>query len=107
MAYGREGHREIVERNCDMAKKLGDWLDRSGKFKLLAPVRMNVLCFTLTNNPTTANIQNLLARVRDDGRAFFTPTVYKGTPGIRCAVSNWLTNENDIDITIKALTQLA
>jgi glutamate/tyrosine decarboxylase-like PLP-dependent enzyme len=103
MAYGREGHREIVERNCAMAQKLGAWLEKSDKFKLLAPVRMNVICFTLTKG----EVKPFLDKVRDDGRAFFTPTVYKGTPAIRCAISNWLTTENDIDITIEALTQLA
>ena len=103
MAYGREGHREIVERNCALAAKLGAWLQQSDKFKLLAPVRMNVICFTLGSG----DVKSFLDKVRDDGRAFFTPTVYKGTPAIRAAVSNWLTTEADIDITIKALQDLS
>ncbi len=103
MAYGREGHREIVERNCAMAAKLGEWLDTSPKFKLLAPVRMNVVCFTLA----TGEVKPFLDKIRDDGRAYFTPTTYRGTPAIRAAVSNWLTTENDINITIQALDQLA
>jgi hypothetical protein len=37
---------------------------------------------------------------------FFTPTLYKGTPAIRAAVSNWLTSENDINIAIEVLRQL-
>jgi len=102
MAYGREGHREIVERNCAMAQKLGEWLDQSSRFKLLAPVRMNVICFTLAKG----DVKPFLDKVRDDGRVFFTPTVYKGTPAIRCAVSNWLTTDNDIDITIQALSEI-
>lgn len=103
MAYGREGHREIVERNCALAAKLGAWLEQSGKFKLLAPVRMNVVCFTLK----TGEVKPFLDKVRDDGRAFFTPTNYKGVTAIRAAISNWLTSETDIDITIKALQDLA
>jgi len=103
MAYGREGHREIVERNCAMAQKLGAWLENSEKFRLLAPVRMNVICFTLAKG----EVKPFLDKIRDDGRAFFTPTVFKGTPGIRCAVSNWLTTDNDIDITIQALTDVS
>jgi len=107
MAYGREGYREIVEGNCAMAAKFAAWIGNSDAFVLLAPVKMNVVCFTLAGNKSAADIKNFLDKVRDDGRAFFTQTVYKGTPGIRAAVSNWLTSENDIDITTQALEQLS
>lgn len=106
MAYGREGHREIVERNCAMAARLGDWIATSVKYRLLAPVRMNVVCFTLSQTTDMTGIRKFLDRVRDDGRVFFTPTLYKGTPAIRAAVSNWLTSENDINIAIEVLRQL-
>src|SRR6185436_17139231 len=98
---GKEGHAEIVERNCAMAEKLGSWISTSSKFKLLAPVRLNVDCFTLNKEAARPEeIKNFLSRVRDDGRAFFTPTVYNNVPAIRAAISNWLTEGNDIDITI-------
>ena len=107
MAYGKEGHQEIVERNCEMAKKLGEWVDLSSKFKLLAPVRMNVICFTLNNQSVSADdIKTFLAKVRDDGRVFFTPTFYRGVNGIRAAISNWQTEDRDIDIAIQALTEI-
>jgi glutamate/tyrosine decarboxylase-like PLP-dependent enzyme len=107
MAYGREGYKEIVERNCRVAFKLTDLLKNSDKFRLLAPTRMNVLCFTLSNaNVSAEDIKTFLAAVRDDGRAHFTPTVYNGIPGIRAAVSNWQTEDHDIDITFQALTEV-
>lgn len=107
MAYGKEGHRDIVEHNCDMATLLGQWITASSDFKLLAPVRMNVVCFTLKeDNLTFARLQQFLAAVRDHGKVFFTPTVYKGTPGIRAALSNWQTTEEDIRITTQALTEV-
>ena len=104
MAYGKEGHREIVERNCSNAVLLGEGLSLSGKFRLLAPVRMNVVCFTLAaSNTSLDTIQRFLAIVRDDGRVFFTPTVYKGIPAIRAAVSNWQTEHTDIEVALTAL----
>lgn len=106
VAYGKDGYREIVERNCAMAEKLGSWISSSGKYKLLAEVRMNVVCFTLSGNVTSDDVNNLLIRIRDDGRVFFTPTNYKGTPAIRAAISNWQTGDKDIDVAIQVLNKL-
>jgi glutamate/tyrosine decarboxylase-like PLP-dependent enzyme len=107
MAYGRDGYREIVERNCHVAFKLGELLQNSNKFRLLAPVRMNVICYTLAHaNVSADDTRAFLNAVRDDGRAYFTPTVYKGVPAIRAAVSNWLTGDEDVEITYKALVEV-
>ncbi len=108
VAYGREGYQEIVERNCAAAHQLGEYIQQSDTFRLLASVRMNVVCFTLAGREQTmAEIQQFLAAVRDNGQAFFTPTIYKGTPGIRAAVSNWLTTLADIEIAFSAITKIA
>lgn len=106
VAYGREGHAEIVERNCHCAHYLGEAIKRSGDFKLLAPVRMNVVCFTLKEDLTFETIQEYLAAIRDDGRVFFTPTLYKGVPAIRAAISNWQTSTEHMDTAFTVLTEV-
>jgi len=106
MAYGKEGHREIVERNCRLAKKLGDWIYASEAYTLLAPVRMNVVCFTVEEGKSIEGIKSFLDRIRDDGRVYFTPTVYKGVPAIRAALSNWQTEEEDISLVIEVLKEM-
>jgi glutamate/tyrosine decarboxylase-like PLP-dependent enzyme len=107
MAYGKEGHREIVERNCSLAKKLGDWIYTSETYTLLAPVRMNVVCFTIQEEGISMErVKVLLDRIRDDGRVYFTPTVYKGVPAIRAALSNWQTEEKDIIMAIEVLKEM-
>ncbi len=108
VAYGKEGHREIVERNCEAAHYLGSLLENSSDFKLLASVRMNVVCFTLREGDVSMEtVKTFLSAVRDDGRVFFTPTVYKGTPAIRAAISNWLTTTDDIDLAFEVLNSVA
>ncbi|MBS1506670.1 MAG: aspartate aminotransferase family protein [Bacteroidetes bacterium] len=108
MAYGKEGHREIVERNCACAALLGERIKASYSYKLLAPVRMNIVCFTINQNNISGDaIRALLNAVRDDGRAFFTPTVYQGIPAIRAAFSNWMTQKEDVEIAWTALTEIA
>ncbi len=106
-AYGRDGYRDIVERNCDQAGWLGDQISQSAQFRLLAPVRLNVVCFTLAGEPTAAVVDRFLTKVRDDGRVFLTPTVYQGIPGIRAAFSNWQTTERDLEIIWQALQEMA
>ncbi len=107
MAYGKNGHAEIVERNCACAKLLGDKIESSENFNLLAPVRMNVVCFSVKrNNISMDEVRSFLNLVRDDGRAFFTPTMYNGVPGIRAAFSNWLTETRDVEIAWQALNEV-
>lgn len=103
MAYGSEGYREIVERNCELARALEIRLSGDSDFQVLAPVSMNVVCFTLSDADKQQDIGGYLKRLRDDGRTYLSPTVYKGTPGIRAAITNWRTESQDIDITFKAL----
>jgi len=98
LAYGRSGYREIVERNCALARLLGDRVRTSAGFRLLAPVRLNVVCFTLAGETGSDQVRDFLARVRDDGRVFLTPTTFRGEAGIRAAFSNWRTREEDIEI---------
>ena len=107
LAYGRSGYRDIVERNCTQARWLGEKIKQSAEFKLLAPVRLNCVCFTLANEPDLPTIQNYLATVRDDGRIFLTPTIYKGQPAIRAAFSNWQTEQHDLEICWEVLVDLA
>jgi glutamate/tyrosine decarboxylase-like PLP-dependent enzyme len=104
MAYGKDGYRDIVERNCEVASNLGKQIEESGDFRLLAPVRMNVVCFTI-NKPglTMEDMRKFLGAVRDDGRVFFTPTLYKGTPAIRAAISNWQTEVEDAKLAFEVL----
>src|SRR5688572_6402656 len=107
VAYGKEGHREIVERNCDVAHYFGELIKSSEDFTLLAPVNMNVVCFTLKDENLTADtIRKFLEAVRDDGRIFFTPTVLKGIPAIRAAISNWLTKREDVDLAFKVINSV-
>lgn len=103
MAYGRAGYRTIVEETSNLAQYLAAKIDASPHFSLLAPVRLNGLCFTLTqtglNQPLTiTDIRQYLDLVKQDGRLFLTPTVYQNQPAMRISITNWRTTKADIDI---------
>ncbi|MFJ6796657.1 pyridoxal phosphate-dependent decarboxylase family protein [Streptomyces sp. NPDC091268] len=104
-AYGRRGHREIVERDIACARALGEDLARGPEFTVLAPVRLNVVCFTLAENPTPARLTAL--REAAAAEVFVTPTVYAGTPALRAAFSNWRTTQADVRRAAQALRTAA
>ena len=108
VAYGADGYREIVEANCACAALLGERIAESSQFRLLAPVRMNVVSFTLQQqNPSHDQVTTFLGRLRDSGQAFLTPTIYKNTPGMRAAFSNWRTTPGDVEIAWQAMLEAA
>ncbi|GAB2954903.1 pyridoxal phosphate-dependent decarboxylase family protein [Nonomuraea fastidiosa] len=104
-AYGREGHAEIVRRDIALAARLGERLAAMPAYRLLAPVRLNVVCFTLASAPE--HIAEVARAVAETGEALLTTTEYAGVPALRAAFSNWRTTEADVDRVAKALERAA
>ncbi|MFD1932402.1 pyridoxal phosphate-dependent decarboxylase family protein [Nonomuraea mangrovi] len=92
-AYGREGHKEIVERCLACARTLGQAVEATAGLRLLAPVRLNVVCFTLEHDPTPQRLAALAEAAAPE--VFLTPTVLDGVPALRAAFSNWRTTPSD------------
>src|SRR5207302_496727 len=107
VAYGRDGHREIVERCVSLARDLGARLDGSPHWRLLAPVRLNVVCFAPAEDGTQDRIDALVRAIAEDGTTFLTQTVYDGHPALRAAFSNWRTTPADVDRVFAALERVA
>ena len=95
-SYGREGQADIVKRNIDCARDFGDLIQASPQLELLAPVRLNIVCFAVRGCEDAGAVQEVLLRLRDSGEAFLTPTLYLGRWGVRAAFSNWRTTAADV-----------
>jgi glutamate/tyrosine decarboxylase-like PLP-dependent enzyme len=85
MAYGRKGYQEIVDKNISWAKQFGELIENSNDFKLLAPVRLNTVCFTLKDGVKEDEVGRFLEKLNDTGKVFMTPTFYNQHNGIRAA----------------------
>ncbi|MNE67855.1 hypothetical protein D3C80_1634890 [compost metagenome] len=97
--------RDMVERNVQLAKLLGQELTASEGFHLLAPVNLNVVCFALKDNKgdAVAARDRFIARLDRHGIVRCTPTYYHGQPGIRAALVNWMTQERDIHLALESM----
>ena len=106
MAYGKSGYRELVGRCCSLAQSMGEGIERSSRFELLTPVRLNIVCFALrgANNDQR---DLFLEKLKEDGQVLLTPTFFGGKPAIRAAFANWSTSERDIPIILDALERCA
>jgi glutamate/tyrosine decarboxylase-like PLP-dependent enzyme len=81
-------------------------IEQMPNFDLLAPVRLNIVCFTL-HDANTAQRDRFLGRLKEDGRVLLTPTFFAGKPAIRAAFVNWSTSEQDIPLILNALERCA
>lgn len=110
VAYGREGYREIVERDVRLARRLGERLDASSGFELAAPVRFNVVCFTprgeMDDGERSRRVAEIVRRLCERGVVFLTPTTWAGRACLRAALVNWRTTEADVDRTVDELEEV-
>ncbi|HFB66351.1 MAG TPA: aspartate aminotransferase family protein [Aeromonadales bacterium] len=110
MAYGKKGYEEMVERACELALFLGHKLEQNSHFKLLSPVRMNGICFTVLIKGQIASekqIKVFLEKVIATGVLFLSPTLYKNQPALRISISNWQTEKKHIEKCWKCLLEAA
>ncbi|MEN2414056.1 pyridoxal phosphate-dependent decarboxylase family protein [Flavobacterium mesophilum] len=102
-AYGKDGFKDIVENSAALAMHFANCLIETGSFELLAPIRLNNVCFTLKGNHNQDKVSEFLTILNDKGKVFMTPTVYEGRKGIRASFVNWRTTEEDVKIIIEEL----
>ncbi|MBK6265215.1 aspartate aminotransferase family protein [Marivirga sp. S37H4] len=105
-AYGRKGYQEIVENSVEMAQLLGGYIEAHKSFELLAPVRLNNICFTLAGDENQDKVFDFLKGLNETGKVFMTPTIYKGKNGIRASFVNWRTNSKDIELVFAEMNKL-
>ncbi|MEY8761130.1 pyridoxal phosphate-dependent decarboxylase family protein [Chryseobacterium tongliaoense] len=106
VAYGKKGYQEIVGNNVALSKKFGELIDHSSDFKLLSPVRLNTVCFTLKNSADQDKVERFLELLNNTGKVFMTSTFYNQHKGIRAAFVNWKTNEKDIELVFNLMNEI-
>jgi len=106
LSYGKKGFQDIVENSIAMALKFGDFVNENENLELLAPTRLNNVCFTLRGDHNQEKVSLFLENLNDTGKVFMTPTLYQNRKGIRASFVNWRTTENDIRIVINEMNAI-
>jgi glutamate/tyrosine decarboxylase-like PLP-dependent enzyme len=111
-AYGRAGHRAMVERHLDLAQRLARLVDAAPDLERLADVPLCIVCFRARPAGVPADEldgfnRRLGEALLDDGRVFAGTTVYAGHVALRPAIVNWQTTEADIDAFVAVVRELA
>jgi glutamate/tyrosine decarboxylase-like PLP-dependent enzyme len=111
-AYGRSGHRAIVENDLDLAQRLATTVDEADDLERLADVPLNIVCFRarppgMREEGLDDLNRRVAARVIEDGRVFFGSTSYDGKVAFRPAPVNWRNRPEDIDLIARVVQELA
>jgi glutamate/tyrosine decarboxylase-like PLP-dependent enzyme len=111
-AYGRSGHRAIVENDLDLAQRLATTVDEADDLERLADVPLNIVCFRarppgMREEGLDDLNRRVAARVIEDGRVFFGSTSYDGKVAFRPAPVNWRNRPQDIDLIARVVQELA
>jgi glutamate/tyrosine decarboxylase-like PLP-dependent enzyme len=102
-SLGRTGVADMVERNCQQAKRFADGLQAAG-FPILNDVVLNQVLVSFGDDATT---QHVISEVQKDGTCWCGGTKWRGKAAMRISVSCWATTDEDVDKSLAAIVGIA
>ncbi len=110
-AYGREGHRQIVEHCLDIAQHFVRQIEGHAQLELMAPVNLNIVAFRfnpggLDDAALDGLNQRLGEAVLADGRFLVGTSKFGPRTIFRPAFSNWRTREQDVEEFARVVVEL-
>ena len=102
-SLGRDGLRDLIERNCRQAQLFAQGLRRAG-FDVLNEVVLNQI---LVSFGTPEKTQRVIRDVQSEGTCWCGPTQWHGHAAMRISVSCWATTDADIQQSLAAILRIA
>jgi glutamate/tyrosine decarboxylase-like PLP-dependent enzyme len=104
-ALGRHGVAELVERCCRLAGRFAERLGAAQGVEVLNEVVLNqvLVRFLAADGEHDAHTRRMVERVQQDGTAWMSGTTWRGRAAMRISVSNWSTDEADVDRSVAAI----
>ena len=102
-SLGRRGLSELIERNCNLARRFAVQLQQGGG-EILNEVVLNQV---LVSFGDAARTRQVIERVQRDGTCWCGPTEWQGRTAMRISVSSWATEDIDVDRSVTAILRAA
>jgi glutamate/tyrosine decarboxylase-like PLP-dependent enzyme len=96
-----------IEANCAAARRLAAHVAASDVFELVAPVPLNIVCFSVTGDTDGSANTELVMRLQERGLAVPSTTRIGGRAVIRAAIFNHRTTLSDIDAVFEDAARIA
>jgi glutamate/tyrosine decarboxylase-like PLP-dependent enzyme len=108
-SLGREGVASLVDRTVRLTARFADALRASGRAEIVNEVVSNQLLvrWTAPDEDGDVVLERVMAGVRAEGTAFFSGTTFRGERLMRISVSDWASDEQDVDRVVEALLRHA
>jgi glutamate/tyrosine decarboxylase-like PLP-dependent enzyme len=108
-SLGVEGVVDLVERSVALARRFAERLEASGAAEVVNDVVFNqvLVRWIHPDGDDDGLTERVVRRVRDGGVAFFSATTWDGRRLMRISVSDWATDEDDVDRAVAALLAAA
>jgi glutamate/tyrosine decarboxylase-like PLP-dependent enzyme len=103
---GQKGIAALIEHCCQLAQRMADELRAHPRVEILNEVCINqilVRFLPLNEQNIDDYTTEIIKRVQSDGTCWAGGTIWHGMYCMRISVSNWSTNEKDIDLSVKAI----
>ena len=108
-SLGRRGVNDIVTGTVRLARMFAEGLAASGRAEIVNDVVSNqVLVRWIAADGDSARVTDaIIAAMRAEGIAFFSGTTYRGERLMRISVSDWATDDQDVERVLEALLREA
>ena len=108
-ALGRAGIAELVERCCALARRFADRLGDDDGVEVLNDVVLNQVLVRLraADGDHDGHTRRMVQQLQREGICWMSGTTWRGQTAMRISVSNWSTDEADVDRSVEAILRCA
>jgi glutamate/tyrosine decarboxylase-like PLP-dependent enzyme len=104
-ALGRNGIADLIDRSCLLASRFAGTLASDARVEVLNDVVLNqvLVRFLADDGDHDGLTRRVLDTVQREGTCWMSGTTWQGKAAMRISVSNWSTDETDVDRSVEAI----